>query len=116
MATIISFLQLDIMRAHLACLFPLYSEAEVMGDTTGVSRELSFSDSFLIVTFRCFGGGGRVDLFEGTEVEGDVTVVKLDEDVCGVVEVEAKLSLRKARGSSSFSSSILSARSRRFGL
>lgn len=87
-----------------------------MGDTTGVSRDLSTSDSFLIVTFKCFGGGGRVDLFEGTEVEGDVVLVKVDEDVCGIVEVEAKLSVRKERGSSSVSSSILSARSRRFGL
>lgn len=91
---------------------------EGKGDTIGVSRELSTSGlSFLIVTLRCFGGGGRVDLFEGTEVPIEVGVVVMeDEDDSGVVEVVPRLSLRKARGSSSPSSSILSARSKRFGL
>lgn len=88
-----------------------------------MSRELSTPGSFLIVTFKCFGGGGLVDLFEGTEVEEEAGVMKdvdvddgADVDVCEIVEVEAKLSLRNAKGSSSFSSSMLLARSKRFGL
>lgn len=88
-------------------------------ETVGVSKDTSTSGfSFLIETLRCFFGGGRVELFEGTEVlsiEAEVVVME-DEEVKGVVEVEARLSLRKARGSPSSSSSILSARSRRFGL
>lgn len=94
-----------------------------------MSRELSTPGSFLIVTFKCFGGGGLVDLFEGTEVllkevEEEAGLMKdddddddgADDDVCEIVEVEAKLSLRNAKGSSSFSSSMLLARSKRFGL
>lgn len=64
-----------------------------------------------------------MDLFEGTEVEEEAGVMKdvdvddgADVDVCEIVEVEAKLSLRNAKGSSSFSSSMLLARSKRFGL
>ena len=114
------------MRAQLAFLFPLYKEVEVKGDTTGVSREFSTSGSFLMVTLRCLGGGGREDLFDGTVVlvmdleEGVVVVVVVvlddDDDDCGVAEVEAKLSIKKASGSSSFSSSRLSARSIKLGL
>lgn len=100
------------MRAHLLYLFPLENGVEGIGDTSGVSRELSTSGfSFLIVTLRCFDGGGRVESFEGTEVlPTDEVVVMEDEAESGFAEVDARLSLRKARGSSP-SSSILSARS-----
>lgn len=55
-------------------------------------------------------------LFMGTEVlpiEAEVVDTETEEEV---VEVEARLSLRKASGSPLSSSSMVSARSRRFGL